>query len=113
MIELSGNTRVIVRRLFSPADQAEAEQLLIHECADNVPFCEDATPETMERIRFAALKTSGGSLAGLCDGIQLAQRDWRDLLMAAGFAEDIGAHDEWRRTGCQPDAEPAGEDSPG
>ncbi len=101
MIELSPNTRVVVGKLFSPENQSDAESFLVHECANNLPFCEDCTPEKMERVRFAALKVSGGSLERLCDAIELAQTDWRDLLVGSGFADDVLAHEEWGRETCQ------------
>ena len=44
---------------------------------------------------FAALKLSGGDLGELRSAIRLAKADWRDLLVAAGFAEDVGAHKRW------------------
>jgi len=50
----------------------------------------------MERIRFAVLKLSEGNIEKLVQGIELAQTDWRDLLMMAGFGEDVEAHDKWK-----------------
>jgi len=32
---------------------------------------------------------------GLLEAIELAKADWRDLLMAAGFGEDVRAHEFW------------------
>ncbi len=49
----------------------------------------------MERLRFAAIKLSKGELNTLLDAIVLAQTDWRDLLVAAGFANDVHAHQSW------------------
>jgi hypothetical protein len=34
-------------------------------------------------------------LPALQRAIELAKADWRDLLVAAGFAEDIHAHEHW------------------
>jgi hypothetical protein len=56
---------------------------------------EHATPESLERIRFAALKQSGGTLDGLAAAIRLAKTDWRDLLVAAELADDVDAHLAW------------------
>jgi hypothetical protein len=36
----------------------------------------------------AALKLSRGDLTGLRDAVELVNIDWRDLLLAAGFADD-------------------------
>jgi hypothetical protein len=46
-------------------------------------------------VRFAALKLSEGRLDRLEEAIKLAQTDWRDLLVAAGFAHDVEAHLNW------------------
>jgi len=32
------------------------------------------------------------------DAIRLAETDWRDALMAAGFGEDLQAHIAWARS---------------
>ena len=44
----------------------------------------------------AGLKLSGGDLSKLQAAIALAQVDWRDVLMGAGFGEDVSAHRAWR-----------------
>jgi len=49
----------------------------------------------MERVRFAALKLSEGNTDKLLRAAQLAQRDWRELLVPAGFANDAEAHKSW------------------
>ena len=54
-----------------------------------------ATPDDMERIRFATIKLSEGNLDKLCYAIGLAQKDWRDLLVFSNFAHDIKAHEIW------------------
>jgi hypothetical protein len=32
----------------------------------------------------------------LADAVRLANKDWRDLLVAAGFAESVDAHKDWK-----------------
>jgi hypothetical protein len=49
----------------------------------------------LERFRFAALKYSNGDLSRLERAVKLAQEDWRDLLVGAGFADDVEAHKRW------------------
>ena len=73
---------------------AEGE-LLRTDCADNLPFCEELTAASLERIRYAVLKISGGSVSKLVDAVLLAQEDWRDALVAAGFGDDSSAHETW------------------
>lgn len=49
----------------------------------------------MERIRFSILKLTKQSPLNLAAGILMAQTDWRDLFMAAGFGEDVAQHMTW------------------
>jgi hypothetical protein len=96
MIDLSLATREHVSALFSPTEVPGVELLLQQQCADQLPLIErSATPADLERIRFAALRVSGGKIARLQEAIRLAQTDWRDLLVAAGFADDPHAHRAW------------------
>ena len=81
--------------LFTSAERDEAARLLKEDCsAATVPGASGNESE-IERIRLAALKCSGGSLEKLYAAIALAQTDYRDLLMAAGFGWDVAAHQEW------------------
>lgn len=96
MIELSEKTIQIIESLFSEKHRKEVEELLKIECGNNIPFCENKNKYQMERIRFAVLKLSEGNIEKLVKGIELAQIDWRDLLTAAGFGEDIEAHNTWK-----------------
>jgi hypothetical protein len=84
-----------LERVFPPQLRADAALLLEGECGWNLPFCENDTPTSLERIRFAALKLSNGKIGGLREAIRLAQNDWRDLLVAAEFADDVNAHVRW------------------
>ena len=93
--ELSPETRTRLERVFAPADWDAAEKMLVDECGNNLPFLEDLDAAGMERFRFAALKVSGGDLATLRQAVDLAKVDWRDLLMWAGFGNDVKAHERW------------------
>jgi len=95
MLELSGKTIKRLKALFPEETWEEAKLLLEKECGDNIPFCEKSNKYQMERIRFAALKLSDGNIEKLREAVGMAQVDWRDLLMAAGFSEDIEAHQKW------------------
>ncbi len=95
MIDLSARTIASVDKLFSNDDAVLAMELLIHQCGNNVPFCENKSPTEMDRIRLAAVKLSDGSYPELQKAIELACIDWRDLLMAAGFGHDTEAHNKW------------------
>ena len=96
MIELSSATTVRLRLLFRPEHVADAARLLSEECADNLPLIGmPATPSSLERLRFAAIRVSGGDPTRLREAVRIAQIDWRDLLVAAGFADDTRAHERW------------------
>jgi hypothetical protein len=95
MVPLSDETRRRISALFASPDQSAAAALLEAECADNLPLCETATAKSSERIRYAVLKLSGGDLGALRTWIGHAKIDWRDVLVAAGFATDIDAHRNW------------------
>ena len=92
---LSPETRRRTLALFAPADQAAAERLLVEGCGNNLPFLDELDPFQLERFRFAALKLGDGRLDGLRQAVALAKADWRDLLMSAGFGEDVAAHNRW------------------
>src|SRR5215471_12768684 len=97
MVELSERTASHVRLLFSADHVADAIRLLREECADKLPIVgSTSTPSSLERIRFAALRLSGGDIGRLRYAIELANADWRDLLVAAEFADDVHAHETWQ-----------------
>jgi hypothetical protein len=92
---LTPGTQRRLEILFKEEDRAEATRLLVEECGDNLPFLKDSTSKSLERFHFAALKLSGGDLSELRKAAELAERDWRDLLMSAGFGHDERAHENW------------------
>jgi hypothetical protein len=94
-VPLSPATKQRLQLIFRPEDHTEAETLLVEECGNNLPFLEKLNGTELERYRFAALKVSSGNLSSLYEAVQLAQEDWRDLLVAADFANDILAHKKW------------------
>ena len=55
-VALSKQTRRRLQAIFPLELRPEAETLLVEECGANLPFQEGATPEVLERVRFAALK---------------------------------------------------------
>ena len=96
-VALSDNTLRLVERLFQPLDRAAAVATLEDECGSELPLMRGASPESLERIRFAVLKLSEGSPTRLAEAVELAKIDWRDVLVAAQFANDLQAHAAWFR----------------
>jgi uncharacterized protein (DUF433 family) len=93
--EPSTRTKEHIAALFAPSEHPFAVHLLV--CLSPV-----SSPRDLERVHFAALRVSDGDLEKLADVVQL---DWRDILMAAGFAHDVHAHETWvpRRSGRRAD----------
>jgi hypothetical protein len=92
---LSPETEKRIVLLFAPDHQDAVRVALVDECGNSLPFLQNCDQIAMERFRFAVLKVSDGKLDKLRDALQLAKTDWRDLLVAAGFASDIHAHQSW------------------
>lgn len=92
---LSPVTERLVYQLFRPAEREQGTLFLEEECGNRLPFCKEYDEFEMERIRFAALKLAEGDLKKLREAIELAKVDWRDVLVAAGFGEDVHLHKRW------------------
>ncbi len=92
---ISPETEKRIALLFPPDEHARVRKILSEHCGRNLPLTTNASETTFERIQFAALKLSEGDLNKLDRAVALAKRDWRDLLMAAGFAHQIEAHKAW------------------
>lgn len=103
MTELSTKTRHHIATLFAASDVEAAELMLVSRCGDGLPGMSGASPLVLERVRFAALRLSGGRLPDLAQAVALAETDWRDLLVAAGFADDTAAHLRWTPSSGVPD----------
>jgi hypothetical protein len=81
--------------LFRTEQQEAVRMALLEECGHNLPFLKNLDGAAMDRYRFAVLKLSQGNLPEFRDAIRLAKADWRDLLVAAGFANHLDAHAAW------------------
>lgn len=92
---LAPPTQQRIARLFPAADRDLVSALLSEDCGNNLPGCEDADAAALERIRFAVLKLSGGDFNALQRAVDLAKTDWRDVLVFAGFGDDVKAHEAW------------------
>jgi hypothetical protein len=95
MSELSPNTEYLVHTLYKSREAKEIGDILEIDCGTESLGCDGWTPVQMERIRFAVLKLAIESDSGLDAALNLVSRDWRDLLMSAGFGDDLNAHVKW------------------
>jgi hypothetical protein len=71
--------------------------MIENECGTESLSCDGWTPEQMERIRFGVLKLVHENKLKLNAALNLAQTDWRDLLISAGFDRDVDAHKAWAK----------------
>ena len=94
-VPLSPETQRRLDALFVGAAREAATALLVTRCGSNLPLWTPTDSMGLERIRFAALKLSGGDLAELRRAVEIAEVDWRDVLVAAGFGHDPRAHERW------------------
>ncbi len=94
MIKLSSRTLKLIKIFYEfEEEQEEVISVLENQCADNLPFCENGTPLSMERIRFSVLRLDKEH-GEFNQWVKLANIDWRDLFIAAGFG-DTDAHLDW------------------
>lgn len=106
MVPLTQACEARVRLLFpAEEEQDEVKRLLVTECGDNLPLYKvpDHLPAGYDRIRFAVLKLAHGDIVRFRKEIETNKRDWRDTLVAAGFAQDIFLHQKWLSDQIAPD----------
>jgi hypothetical protein len=94
-VPLTEDTEQLLELVLAEEHWASAKALLQLRCGSGLPLMSHATPEHLERLRFAVLKLSQGSMQDLSRAIEAANTDWRDVLVAAGFANDLSAHRAW------------------
>lgn len=92
---ISALVKAAVLNLFPPASTSVVVRLLEERCSNNLPLIEKQGERGIERIRAAVLKLSEGDLAKLEQALKLANSDWRDVLVAAGFGNDLENHLHW------------------
>ena len=94
-MELTGRTISAIKALFAAEEHESVKELLFTDCSNNVAGCSTWTQENLERLWLSVLKLSAGDIEKLYSAISLAQTDYRDLFMSAGFGQDIQAHKKW------------------
>ena len=103
MVELTQQTKDLVEKLFAPQDHFEVSEILLTRLGDNLPNIGRITPTNtnIERIRYGALKLSGGDLQKLK---RVAVMDWRDIMVAAGFANSLTLQKQWAEETLKPES---------
>ena len=82
--------------MFITEEYKEVKDLLLRDCSNNVAGCSNWEQENLERLWLSVLKLSAGKIDKLYSAISLAQTDYRDLFMSAGFGHDVHAHKKWK-----------------
>ncbi len=93
-----------IAALFPAGQRAEVGDLLASACSSNLPSAETLEPAGVERVRFAVLEISGGSLDRLRAAVAQARFDWRGTLVGAAFGDDPRAHPGWSADAIDPSA---------
>jgi hypothetical protein len=96
MLGLTRDTRQLIDILFgNPHEREIIEETLKTKCAENISFRKNRSSESFERIHFAIIKLlhEGENLEDL---VKQANTDWRDLLVNAGFGNDLKEHNTWK-----------------
>src|SRR6056297_940851 len=92
---LSEKTSQAAAVLFSEPVRTRIMTRLLEEVSENIPWHENSNPERLERIRFSILKLIAEDAAKEDNAFRLAKKDWRDLLMEAGFGHSASEHAKW------------------
>ena len=95
---LRPNVIAAIECLFTPDERKTIAKLLIEEC--NAEKIYASSEAGIERIQLAVLKLSDSDTDKFLAAIELAQIDWRDVLMAAGFGNDLETHLKWAEEIC-------------
>lgn len=90
---LPPNVIGVIESLFTPNERKTITNMMIDEC--NAEKIYNSSEAEVERIQLAVLKLSDGDADKFLAAVELAQIDWRDVLGAAGFGEDLEAHSKW------------------
>lgn len=92
---LTQRTKDIAAHYF-PVDAGWAIDQLQSFCESLAKYIsEETTPESYERFCLAVLKIGKTSKDKFTQAIELGSCDYRDLLVAAGFANSVTIHNDW------------------
>ena len=87
MTDLNDAIAARIDELFAEPERSIARAKVLERCGGNLPLLRGKGKE-IERVQWAVLHLSQGSLERLDRIIRMAQRDWRDVLVAAGMGND-------------------------
>ena len=96
-------TRELISRGCPTEHRADISNLLENSCSHNLPGVSSSQGwgELVDRIQLAAIRGSEWNIENIKRSVALANRDWRDLLVSAGFANDPSAHIHWQKSALE------------
>ncbi len=97
-LPLTKKVNKLLELLFEEPLLSKLARRLEIEAAENIPFHNNSKSADMDRIRFSILKVIATNVDSEENAFDLAKTDWRDLFVAAGFADDANEHKNWYRT---------------
>jgi hypothetical protein len=92
-------TKELIINCCPAPKQHEIGELLSLQCSNNLPGVGD-TPEwneLVDRIQLAVIRASSWETEKIKKSVSFANLDWRDLLICAGFGENLLAHKVWQQ----------------
>ncbi|GLX80546.1 hypothetical protein tinsulaeT_38860 [Thalassotalea insulae] len=95
MKNLTKTTTKVIHHLYKSREAMEIADMLDLDCNSMSLGCNGWSLEQLERIHLAILKSSYSKNQDIEITIKQAKKDWRDVLVSAGFAEDLEAHKLW------------------
>jgi hypothetical protein len=95
---LSPDLQRTIEVLFPAERWSAVAELLLAKCGETLPLIPSQGQVGITRVRCAVLKLSGGSWNALQEAVRGARSDWRDVLVAAGFADSLTAHRAWLKS---------------
>ena len=79
--ELNADIIAMIEHDFPVDQQATAIQWVASECNRSLPLCENASDSEIRRIQAAVVNLSKGDISKLRYWIDVAKKDWRDVLI--------------------------------
>lgn len=93
-VPLTPALRAKVATLF-PDRASEIEARLLADCGAELPMIDKQGIHGIQRVRCAVLKLSQGLPEKFDYALDRANGDWRDVLVWAGFGNNLNTHLDW------------------
>lgn len=96
-------TNELIQKTCPASHRQAVGDLLSEQCSVSLPGV--GIPSEwiglIDRVQLATIRGSSWDIEKLKSNVSLANSDWRDVLMAAGFGENLAAHKLWQKAAVQ------------